>query len=309
FNGQYYDESTNGLKDAETDTNSLFIAPLINAPNEKSLIFAGGTSIWRSTNHGDKWEMILWLNRDTSKCSALEIYSDKNSSLYVGYENGDVGRGAFAGDGGWTRIDENSTALPDRYVTDIAASAPRRTEIVVVTFGTFNKPNVWISQDGGDSWKDGTGTGEFKLPQVPVNTVTLHPDNSNTIYVGTDLGVFASDDLGESWSVVKAYPDNEGPANVEVSELFWQDDYLIAATYGRGMFRCRPKISLYVDKNADATTADGSVTHPYKTVQDAINASGNGTNIYIIGNTYSEAPVVFDRAGTINAVNGKVIIE
>ncbi len=309
LNGDFYLSSTNGLHDAGSSENALFIAPLINAPNEKSLVFAGGTRIYKSKNNGDNWEIIFMFIRDSSKCSALEIYSDKYSPLYVGYTNGDIFRADFGGDGPWTRIDENSTALPDRYVTDIAVSAPRKTEIVVVTFGTFDKPNIWISENGGDSWRDATGTGEFKLPNVPINTVTLHPDNSNTIYVGTDLGIYASDDLGETWSVFKAYPDNEGPANVEVSELFWQDDYLIAATHGRGMYRCRPKITLYVNKNADASTADGSVAHPYTTIQAAINASGNGTNIHIIGNTYSEAPITFDRAGTINAVNGNVIIK
>jgi hypothetical protein len=52
------------------------------------------------------------------------------------------------------------------------------------------------------------------------------------IYLGTEVGVFASEDDGAHWS-----PANDGPANVSVDQLLWMGETLTAVTHGRGMFR------------------------------------------------------------------------
>jgi hypothetical protein len=49
--------------------------------------------------------------------------------------------------------------------------------------------------------------------------------------VATQVGVFASEDGGQSWS-----PTNEGPANVACRDLFWMGHKLVCVTHGRGMF-------------------------------------------------------------------------
>ena len=106
-------------------------------------------------------------------------------------------------------------------------------------------------------------------------TITLNPSTPGKIYIGTDLGVFASDDHGYSWSTAHSYPDNEGPANVEVADLFWSNEYLIAATHGRGMYRTKPLSFIYVDRLAPSG-GDGSYDHPFRTVTEALNAAGHG---------------------------------
>jgi hypothetical protein len=144
---------------------------------------------------------------------------------------------------------------------------------------------------------------------VQVNTICYHPDNTDWIYVGTDLGVLASEDKGLTWNLYPGFGENDGPVNVEVDDLFWQgDEYLIAATHGRGMFRARPLAVLYVDLHW-VGPEDGSLGNPFNTIQEAIDAAGSGAVISVKGGTYSESPILFTKRGTIEIRNGAVVVE
>jgi len=128
------------------------------------------------------------------------------------------------------------------------------------------------------------------------------------VYIGTDLGVFASEDKGLNWNVTSLYGINEGPANVEVDELFWQgSEYLIAATHGRGMFRTRILSNVYVDINNNGFQ-DGTQQYPYHQIQDAINTAGIGSSIIINPGDYVQPPLTFYKRGKVIAPAGNVII-
>ena len=66
---------------------------------------------------------------------------------------------------------------------------------------------------------------------APSRGCAIHPNNSKLLYLGSDVGVFASEDAGNTWS-----PTNEGPPNCAVDDLFWMGTTLVAVTHGRGMF-------------------------------------------------------------------------
>jgi hypothetical protein len=96
--------------------------------------------------------------------------------------------------------------------------------------------------------------------------------------------------------------------NVEVDELFWQGTtYLIAATHGRGMFRCKPLNIVYVDKNYTGPE-DGSEFRPFNSVTEAFAAYGPGALISVKGETYDEPPTILNKRGTVRATGGTVQI-
>jgi photosystem II stability/assembly factor-like uncharacterized protein len=103
-------------------------------------------------------------------------------------------------------------------------------QTIYATFGGYSSGNVWKTVDGGATWNN-IGV---SLPQAPVRSLAIHPKNSKFLYIGTEVGVFASEDGGISWS-----PSNEGPTNCSVDELFWMGDDLVAMTHGRGVFKIR----------------------------------------------------------------------
>ena len=129
----------------------------------------------------------------------------------------------------WRRVDHTGSQplTAGRYCTGITIDAKDH-DTVYVTFGGYVKSNVWKTTDAGGKWSN-IGSA---LPAAPARALTLHPDDSELVYAGTEVGVFASDNGGATWS-----PTNEGPTNCSVDDLFWMDRVLVCVTHGRGMFK------------------------------------------------------------------------
>jgi len=324
----YLDKSTDGgvnwaaawsgITDAGDGNRALFISPFSMDPNTSTRLIAGGADIWRTTNGGTSWSSIKsniggrWIgaNYVYYRCTAIDIATGNSNIIWVGHESGFLYKTTNGTNATptWTRVDENPTALPNRWVSDIAINPNNHNEVWVV-FGGDNIDNVWFTTDGGSTWSNRSGTAPYDLPALPVNTVRVHPSNSNWIYIGTDLGVLSTMDKGLNWSVMTRYADNEGPANVEVAELVWQETYLVAFSHGRGAYRAHPLEYIYVDKNWPAG-GNGTLSNPYNNVTDAVNNAGHGTSIIIRTNTYDEPnPLRFYKKGMIMTSEGTTIIK
>ena len=107
--------------------------------------------------------------------------------------------------------------MPNRRITRVAID-PSNSDVVYVTFGGFSGNNVYKSTNGGTTWTGITGPsgGPTVLPEVPVRDLEIQPTNSNWIYAGTEVGIFASENGGTSWTL-----PHDGPSNVSVDELFF----------------------------------------------------------------------------------------
>ena len=289
--------------------NVLFIAPFKIDNAVSTALFAGGKSIWRTTDEGDSWFAIRDSISASPLCSAIEQAKSVSSRIYVGYSNGRVSRTTNSVPN-WTNIDDNGVGLPNRFVTDIAVN-PFNSSDVIVSFSTAAGDALWRSTNAGSSWANIGSTGNFPLPDSPVHTVTFHPTNTSWVYVGTDVGVFATEDGGLNWSRTTSYPGSEGPANTMVSDLFWSGEDLIAATYGRGMYRTWPRVSIYADvANAGSPGQDGSAANPYQSINQAELAAGHGTTITVEGGTYNEVNgLELKKRGVLQTRNGTVIIK
>jgi photosystem II stability/assembly factor-like uncharacterized protein len=228
--------------DGDPDAAANFIAPFILDPNNANVMLAGGSNLWRSVNV--KAATPTWSNikpgANGSFISAIAVALGNSSIIWVGHNNGDVYSTAngTAASPTWVRKDLGSPNLPNRMVTRLTID-PNNPNRVYATFGGFNSDNIYRTTDGGTTWANIAGG----LPGAPVHSLVVAPFNSNYLYVGTEVGIFASVTGGSSWSAA-----NEGPANVSVEELFWMGSYLHAATHGRGVYKIlisvAPSISL-----------------------------------------------------------------
>ena len=207
-----------------------FVAPFVLDPNNNNVLLAGGARLWRSSNvkaATPTWAVIKPISGATNFISAIAVQEGNSDLIWVGHNNGQVYKttNGTAGSPTWTLI---SGALPGRFAARILIDK-NTPNTVYVTFGGYNAGNVWRTTDGGTTWTDIHGT----LPQAPIRTITRHPSNPAWLYVGSEVGVFTSENGGTTW-----FATNDGPSNAAVDELFWMDSAtLVAATHGRGMFK------------------------------------------------------------------------
>lgn len=215
---------------------ALFIAPFVLDPNNSNCLLGGGFSLWRTNNAkapntnntGPMWAAIK--NSVGKKISALAVAIGNSNLIWVGHEDGEVFKTT---DGTqvnpiWKRMDHvgANPLTPTRYCSCITID-PKNGNTVYVAFGGYNRGNVWKTIDGGVKWSN---LGNL-LPEAPVRAIAVHPRKTNFVYLGTEVGLFASEDGGATWS-----PTNEGPTNCSVDDLFWMKEVLVCATHGRGMF-------------------------------------------------------------------------
>jgi hypothetical protein len=224
------------IPDAQSH-NALFIAPFVLDPNQPDRLLAGGLSLWRTDdakrpntdNTGPAWRAIKM--SAGSLISALAVATGDSALVWVGHADGQVFKStnATASTPVWQRVDRSGPQplSINRYCTGITID-PQHHDTVYVTVGGYIHGNLWRTTDGGATWSD---LGQA-LPAAPVRALAIHPDHATFLYAGTEVGLFASEDSGLTWS-----PTNEGPTNCSVDDLFWMGRTLVCATHGRGMFR------------------------------------------------------------------------
>jgi hypothetical protein len=217
--------------------NSNFIAPFILDPNNSSTLLAGGASLWRTTDakFGNPPVFASIKAPIGSFISAIAVAPDNSNLCWVGHNNGNLYKAmdCTATAPTWTQVDTNSPGLPNRMVMRLTLDPTDPSgDRVYATFGGFSLENVWRTADGGASWSSGSGSGLASLPAVPVHDLEIHRSIPGWLYAATEIGVFTSQDAGTTWQVPQ-----DGPANVIVSELFWMGPDLVAATFGRGLFK------------------------------------------------------------------------
>jgi len=146
--------------------------------------------------------------------------------MYAGTSNGHVAvcDDVLADAPAWSDI---SGTLPGGNVADIAID-PNDASRVFLARSAFAAPHLFRWNDAASDW-DTVGEG---LPGVPANSVAVDPLDGNVVYVGTDIGVYASEDGGDTF-----VPFMTGlPLGMVVTDLEIAADphVLVAATYGRG---------------------------------------------------------------------------
>lgn len=294
---------TNGLSDAGSGNTSLFIAPFKHHPTLQNVLYAGGVSIWKTTNGGLNWSSVR--GPRTGKCSAMDVTAAFPNKIWVGYDSGDLG---MSDDGGstWTVVPK-PPVTGNQFVTDIAIR-PSNPNHVMVTYGGYEQDRVWFTPDNGNTWENRSGANP--IPAIQINSIIWHQSAVDWVYIGTDLGVLASDDAGLHWNRTPKYGNinNDGPIHVDVEELFWDNqDNLYAATHGRGIWRAWVPGTIFVDKNFSGTQV-GTLANPFNRVDTAVNSTGPAHTYSIKSNTYIEGPKVYNKRGRFVARDGTVTI-
>jgi photosystem II stability/assembly factor-like uncharacterized protein len=163
-----------------------------------------------------------------AKVSSVTVSPNENDRVYFGLDNGDVVRvdNANSSSASGTLIRSGSN-----YVSSIAIAEGNENHIIV-TYSNYGVVSVWSTTDGGTNWTDIEGN----LPDIPIRSVIFHPNDDTQVLLGTELGVWTTDEV--DGSDTEWVPNNTGFANARVDMLAARksDNTVIAATHGRGLF-------------------------------------------------------------------------
>ncbi|HEY2104772.1 MAG TPA: hypothetical protein VGH29_03245, partial [Candidatus Binataceae bacterium] len=122
-------------------------------------------------------------------------------------------------------------AVAGRPLTSVVVSPLNYKGVVITASGfTGGGGHVFVSSDAGASWSD-ISTG---LPDIPALSAAFDPAApAVSLFVGTEIGVFHSADLGHSWANA-----NQGSLPmVPVYQLRQAHGNVFAATHGRGVWK------------------------------------------------------------------------
>ncbi|HLF64553.1 MAG TPA: hypothetical protein VI603_12405, partial [Saprospiraceae bacterium] len=273
-----------------------FFPRVTSAINDGTLVLAGYADIFKSINSGQSWSNEgasgFW---DIERCpsNASRFYAAGGSSAFA--TTGNMYRSANQGDT-WTVVSDNpGYPTANIRLTDIGVR-PTVSGNVWITFGGFSDGNkVFFSDDVGESWFNKSGS----LPNIPVNAIQV--DANNNAYIGTDIGVFyrgsGMTDWVPFWHRLPVIP-------VSDLELYEADNFIRAATFGRGVWQSDTYSTCTQGLNLTANLSGNR----YYEASDSISCTsyifgGQNTNLVLKADNYIILKAGFE-AGFGNTVHG-----
>jgi photosystem II stability/assembly factor-like uncharacterized protein len=253
--GYYFRVNTGGGKEP------LFIHPM-NDLGESKLRYNWQTPIWLSRHNQDifyygankfyrsldKAENITALSGDLSNgkkagkvpygtLTTIHESPLKFGLIYIGTDDGNI---QLSKDGGysWTLVNVNKNlpkgvnlSLSKMWVSRVTASQYKEGRVYAALNGyRYDNfaPYLFVSEDYGTTWKQ-LGV---DLPAEPLNVIKEDPKFENILYVGSDNGLYASFDMGKTFSTIGNLP------RVPVYDITIQarDNELVIGTHGRSIY-------------------------------------------------------------------------
>ena len=270
-----------------------FISKLANSKQAPDILFTvGSEGVWRSSDFGgnwvlkpitEKWGLTSFADVEVSRANANVIWAGSGMSttrgLYV------------SSDGGNTyTITNNYEGAVLGNLTKLA-SHPAEEKTAYALFSIAKSPKILRTKDLGQTWEDISGFGTNDaistrgFPDVAVFCVYVRSDNPNIIWAGTEIGIVESLDDGNSWNLLSDFP------NVSVWDLKGQDDQIVIATHGRGIWTAKLETSQGTVINP-MITALGTSPQSELALKIKLQEDFDSTQVWINGSRSGKLPAV-----------------
>jgi len=234
-------------------------APLLISPHDNKRLYFAANKVFRSDDRGNSWEVIspdltrqidrnqlevmgkVWGPDAVMKNMSTSIYGNivamdespmVEGLIYIGTDDGLIQITENGGES-WKKV-ESFPGVPDRtYVNMLRASLHDENTV----FAVFNnhkegdfKPYVYKSTNRGASW---TNISSDLPDRGSVYAVIQDHVDPDLLFVGTEFGVFFTDDGGANWVQIK-----NGLPTIAVRDMEIQrrENDLVLATFGRSFY-------------------------------------------------------------------------
>jgi hypothetical protein len=231
-------------------------SPIALSPINPTVVYFGGNVLFKSTDYGMSWQVISpdVTTNDPKKqgssggpivvdntaaefhCTILTIAPSPLDSnvIWVGTDDGNV---QVTRDGGktWSNVFLNVPGLkPNAWIPTVEASHfDAGTAYVAADHHQDDDyaPYAYMTTDYGKTWK--RITGDLPVSAAWTHVVREDPKNRDLLYVGTEMGVWASWDKGTHWVSLRG---DLPVVQVRDIQIHPRENDLILATHGRGLY-------------------------------------------------------------------------
>ena len=223
--------------------------PIMFSPHDTGTLYAAGNKVFKSTDEGHSWTAIsddlTYADPETMGVSGpltmdtagAEMYATVFSLMVSAHTQGVLMAGSDDGrvhvthdDGGsWTEV--TPPDLPKFSQVTMLEEAPHRPGRVYLTAARHkmgdDAPYVFVTDDLGSSWT----RIDAGLPEEICRVIREDPSAQGLLYVGTEMGLYASFDDGANWQSLQS--------NLPVTPVYdmkVKGTDLVVATHGRSFW-------------------------------------------------------------------------
>ena len=232
FKGDQPQFAIQGLKDIGAYS-SPFISRLANTDTDPEFLYAVGVSgVWISSDFGTTWANNAPFNLNVSAMPDVDVSRVNPAIVWAADGLGEQAQVHLSTNGALTfqsLTTQHNIGLSTSVTADLTDP-----NTAYLTFAASNRPKLMRTRDLGKTWQDLSGfdaqsTGRG-FPNVAAFCMVAMPHDPTTIWVGTEIGVVATEDDGASWHIIPEIP------NCPVFNLKIVDDQVVISTWGRGIW-------------------------------------------------------------------------
>jgi hypothetical protein len=206
--------------------------PIVLRPGNDIQVYIGYRNIYYNNNSGiGAWSFI-----NTSFGSAIESleFAPNNNTILYATDGSAVKRFNLSG-GVWstTTITGNLPAITN--FTELAVDPDNSSHVVIAVGGYVASQKVYETFNANvasPTWNAIVRN----LPNVPINCIVMNNDIANSIYIGTDIGVFVTNDNRVNWIMYNNNLPTTRVYDLEINNAA-ATPKIFAATFGRGVFK------------------------------------------------------------------------
>jgi cell division septation protein DedD len=262
-----------------------FYAPMEQGPGNPNTIYFGTDRLYRSSNSGDTMVLVSQGPLVAGQTvTAIGISPQNDNVRIVGLRNGTV----FATTTGSSTLTNVTGAnFPPANPNDTRKSIgravidPNNPNTAYITFSSYGLPpgqQIFKTTDLNSATPTWVPLSNG-IPSVPIAAFVVDPQNSNTMFAGTDVGMYSSTDGGTNWAPLGTGLPKVAVFDAEISNVH---RVLRIATHGRGLYEIDiPGQKLPVLSSAGASLTTEGCTPPNGAIDpgEAVTVSFGITNV------------------------------